>query len=109
MREPTDKEAMEITRKGFKLTMMRKNPFAKREQIWKEYNKFINSLSQETFDNNVVRLIQMLHYGQASCSEFQNAQAQLEVSLQRWPRLKTYSASLLEWIKQNRKEQGFNE
>jgi len=109
MPEPTSKETAEIFKKGARLTAIKKMPFVKREKIWDEYNKFINSLEQSTFDNNIISLIKMLNYGEKSCSEFPNGDAQVEVSLKRWPRLVPYRGALLEWIKENRKDHGFEE
>ena len=104
------KEALEISRKGARLTFLRKAPFlVSKEKIWDEYNKFINSLEQRTFDNHIVEIIQMLHYGHESCSEFENAEKQTDNTIRRWPRLGNYRGALLEWIKQNRSENGFKE
>lgn len=105
----TNKEALEIAQKGMRLTMARRNPFAKKEDIWKEYNHFIDSLSQQTFDNNITHLIQMLNYGEKSCRECATGEEQVEVNIKRYPRLAFYRAALLEYIRGFRKEYGLAE
>lgn len=104
------KESAEITKKGARLTFLKSAPFiVSREKIWEEYGKFINSLSQETFDHRIIDVIKMLNYGGNSASEYKNSQEHLEVTIKRWPRLTTYKDALLEWIKQCRKDNGFKE
>lgn len=104
----TTKEKIEMTRKGARLAMLKSAPFfVKKEKIWEEFNNFINSLHQETFDHNVVSLIRTLNFGKDSCSKFKNTKEQTDNTIVRWPRLGQYQEALYEWIKQCRKEQGF--
>lgn len=107
MNDPTNKEAGEIFTKGMKLTTLKRMPFVKKEQIWKEYNNFINSLSQETFDHNIIKIIQMIDYGGKSASDYKNSQEAFGVMVVRWSRLGQYQGALLEWIKTCRKDGGF--
>lgn len=109
MGDATIKEATEIFQKGMRLKMARSNPFAKKEDIWKEFNRFIDSLSQETFDNRITDIIQMLNYGEKSCKEFATGEEQVEVNIKRYPRLKFYRAALLEYIRGFRKQYGLAE
>jgi len=103
---PSDKYAGEIFKKGFKLKAVRTNPFSSKEDVWKEYNNFINSLSQNCFDECIIQIIQMLNYGGKSATQYKNAEEHWKVALERWPRLKTYSQLLLDWVKDCRKDAG---
>jgi hypothetical protein len=99
----TVSEKWEMTKKGARLASLKTARFVvNKETIWKEFDNFINSLKQETFDHNVVDLIRTLNYGEKSCSEFKTCEEQTENSLKRWPRLKPYHDALYEWIKQAR-------
>lgn len=109
MAETTNKEALEILQKGMKLKIVRSNPFSTKEQIWKEFNHFIDGLSQETFDNRIIDIIQMLNYGEKSCKEFKTGEEHVEVNIKRYPRLKTYRAALLEYIRGFRHKYGLVE
>lgn len=106
----TVKEKYEMSKKGARLATLKTTKFfVKKETIWNEFNNFINSLEQETFDHNVVQLIRTLNYGEKSCSEFKNTEEQTENSLKRWPRLREFKGALYEWIKQSRIQNGFKE
>jgi hypothetical protein len=107
VKQPSNKDAFEILRKGFKMAVTKKNPFASKEQKWKEYNDYINSLKQETFDNNIISIIQMIDYGGKSASNYKNSIEHRDAMIVRWPRLGIYPELLLDWIKQCRKENGF--
>ena len=106
----TTKEKMEMTKKGARLAMLKSAGFmVKKETIWIEFNNFINSLNQETYDHNVVDLIRSLNFGKESCSQFKTTKEQTDNAIVRWPRLGQYSETLYEWVKQCRKEGGFAE
>ena len=106
----TTKEKIEMTKKGARLAMLKSAPFlVKKETIWAEFNNFINSLNQETFDHNVVGLIRSLNFGKESCSLFKTTKEQTDNAIVRWSRLGQYYEALYEWIKECRKDGGFAE
>ena len=106
----TTKEKIEMTKKGARLAMLKSAPFlVKKETIWAEFNNFINSLNQETFDHNVVGLIRSLNFGKESCSLFKTTKEQTDNAIVRWSRLGQYYEALYEWIKECRKNGGFTE
>jgi hypothetical protein len=73
MASSTTKQSLEVGFKALFLAIVRHIPFIGRRFIWRQYNNYINSLSKEAFDNNIVDIIRMINYGGKSASEYKNS------------------------------------
>lgn len=99
---PTVKEATEIARKGTKLTMMRNNPFASKDSIRKEFRNFMDSLSEETFKNNVRHIITMMSFNAKRSSQFETADLEVDYYIEQFPRLEPYREEIKALVVEHR-------